>query len=202
LGGWSPNIAFSVPAGTAPATGWPLIIGVHPARTPAGTMRDMLTGPARKIRAVVSCPEGPDGDGKAILPLVNWCKKNYRIDATKVILTGYSAGGIPTFIVGLSNVTVFKGLIGIAPSVSSRGAGLQMQAVPQIPVALITGTEDGNIARIRSFYNTCKNLGGPVKLVEKTDVGHIGPYFWGAEFADDWRVCYKFCLETPANPKP
>jgi poly(3-hydroxybutyrate) depolymerase len=200
LGGWSRGIALSVPAGNAPATGWPLIIGMHPAGTPARAMRDMMAPPARRIRAVVACPEGPDRDGKAIMPLVNWCKQNYKIDGTKIILTGYSAGGFPTFSVGLSNVAIFKGLIGIAPSVSPDGAGFPMQSVPAIPVALLAGAQDGSIVLMRVFYNTCRSRGGPVKLLEKPGVGHTGPYFYSPQFAEDWTACYRFCLE--AKPKP
>jgi hypothetical protein len=199
LDGNSCQISFYVPSTGAPSKGFPLIIGMHPAQTPATAMRQMMQSSAQTLGAILACPEGPDGDGTAIMPLIEWVKDNYRIDSGKVVLTGYSAGGYPTFEVGLNNVSSFKGLIGIAPAVSSYG--IDMSAVREVCIAIIVGKNDQMYSGIKSFNEAVKSAGGTTKLVEKTGVGHTGQYFWGSEFTTDWIECYNFCINTILKPK-
>ncbi|MDQ1265207.1 MAG: large repetitive protein [Bacteroidota bacterium] len=192
------DVSFYVPGGP-PSKRFPLIIGLHPAQTPASAMRQLLQGSAESLGAILACPEGPDGDGLAIMPLVDWIKKTYKVDSTKVILTGYSAGGYPTFQVGLSNTSTFKGLIGIAPSVSTYG--INMNSVSELGIAIIVGKSDGMYSGIKDFINAVNAKGGITKFIEKNGVGHTGQYFWSQEFVTDWNECYDFCINTSPKPK-
>jgi hypothetical protein len=200
LGGFSRNISFYVPSGGAPTKGFPLIIGMHPAGSPGSLMREMLTNSAQQIGgAILACPDGPDGDGAAIMPLIDYVKQTYKVDNAKVILTGYSAGGYPTFQIGLNNVSTFKGLIGIAPAVSTYGVNLN--AAKEVGIAIIVGTADGMYSGIKTFMDAVIAAGGNTKFVEKQGVGHTGQYFWGLDFTTDWVDCYNFCINMVLKPK-
>ena len=197
-GSFSGQVSFFIPTTGAPTKGFPLIIGLHPAQTPGSAMRDMMFEASEMIGAILACPEGPDGDGSAILPIIEWVKKTYKTDETKIILTGYSAGGYPTFQVGLQNASKFKGLIGIAPSVSTYG--MDISAVSQVPIAIIVGKNDNMYNGLKTFINTVNQNGGITKFVEKPGVGHTGMYFWSPEFSNDWKSCYEFCISSVTKP--
>jgi hypothetical protein len=192
--GWSGNVAFNVPQSS---TALPLIIALHPAQTPETAMRQMMNGAANQINAILACPSGPDGDGSAIMPLIAWCKANYKVDDTKIFLTGYSAGSWPTFSTGFPNFKTFRGLIGIA---GANTQGMTQEAVNGVGIGLICGTGDQNYSVMKSFETQVKNMKGYIKFHEKSGVGHTGQYFWSSEFTADWVDLYNFCINIVFKP--
>jgi poly(3-hydroxybutyrate) depolymerase len=197
-GTFTGQVSFYVPPSGVPTEGFPLIIGLHPAQTPGTAMKDMMLSAAETLGAVLACPEGADGDGTAIMPVIEWVKKTYEIDDKKVFLTGYSAGGSPAIKTGLANVNKFKGVIGIAPSVSTFDVSNNF--VSLIAIAMIIGKDDPLYSNIRSVIATINQNGGTSKLVEKPGVAHTGLYYWSPEFAADWIECYNFCISSVLKP--
>ncbi len=193
-GDWSGNVAFYVPY-TSEKT--PLIIALHPAQTPETAMRDMIYQAAEELNATLVAPAGPDGDGSAIMPLVEWCEENYNIDEDKIFLTGYSAGGYPTFTVGFPNYKTFRGLIGIA---SAYSYGMTEEAVSRLGVGLICGTADSHFSQVQNVADQIEEMGGYVHFIKKQGVGHTGPYFWSSEFTQDWIECYNYCVNLVFKP--
>jgi predicted peptidase len=165
-GSSSVNVAYFVPYDYNDNNEYPVIIGMHPAQTPGVAMRDMMKTSAEAKGAILACPDSPDGDGSAILDLLDWIKSEYSVDESKIILTGYSAGGYPTFQVGLANTDIFKGLIGIAPSVSTYG--IDFSNVDKIAMCIIVGTSDHMYGGLKDFRDYLENLGGTVNFIEKT----------------------------------
>ncbi len=194
--GWSGNVEFFAANSNSPQA---LIIGLHPYQSPAWGIRDMLQQSAENYQAIVACPDGDDNTlGDAVLPLIQWCKEKYNIDETKIILTGYSAGGQTTFIVGPQNYQLFRGIIGIA---SANSYYLTQQAVDNLGIGIICGTADA------SHYSTCQsvsqmieNMGGNVKFISVDGVDHTGPYYFSSEFTDDWDECYDFIMSIVPKP--
>ena len=197
-GSYTGTVSFYVPPGNHPVDGFPLIIGMHPAQTPGSAMRDMMLSAATTLGAVLACPEGPDGDGTSILPVIEWINQNYTIDDKKNFLTGYSAGGYPAFKTGLTDVNKFRGIIGIAPSVTTFD--VNNSSVSQIVIAIIVGKDDPLYSNIKSVIQTINTNGGVTKLIEKTGVNHTGQYYWSQEFSADWVECYNFCISTILKP--
>jgi predicted esterase len=193
-GTYTGQVSFYVPATAAPSGGFPLIIGLHPAGTPGSSMRDMILSSAQSIGAILACPEGPDKDASAIIPILEWVKKNYSTDDQKVILTGYSAGGYPALKTGLGIVDKFKGIIAIAPTVSTFDVSTSTAA--EIAIAFIVGKDDQLYDNIMTVINAVNQNGGTTKLIDKPGVGHTGEYYWSPEFTTDWIECYNFCLNT------
>lgn len=198
LGGSSVNVAFFVPYDYNSGKSYPLVIGMHPAQTPGMAMRQMLMDAANQIGAVLACPDSPDGDGSHVMPLVAYCKDELNIDDERVFITGYSAGGRPTFEIGLPNHDTFRGLIGIAPAVSSWG--LDVSSASKAPSAIIVGTSDHLYSTCIDVKEALENAGGSVLLIEKQGVGHTGEYFWTPPFTSDWLDCYNFCMDFVPKP--
>ncbi|ROL61592.1 hypothetical protein D9V86_04950, partial [Bacteroidetes/Chlorobi group bacterium ChocPot_Mid] len=55
--GWSGNVEFYVPSGSGAK---PLVIGLHPAQSPAYGIRDMLKQSADDKKCIFVCPDGAD----------------------------------------------------------------------------------------------------------------------------------------------
>jgi predicted esterase len=192
--GWSGNVEFYVPSGSGAK---PLVIGLHPAQSPAYGIRDMLKQSAEDKKCIVVCPDGADATlSQSIIPLITYCKSQFSIDEKKIILTGYSAGGYTTFSFGPANYQYFKGLIGIA----AFGYDVPQAAMNSLGFAMICGTSDQAITSCRGFKTMLESSGAAVKLVEVPGVGHTGQYFFSSQFTTDWNSCYDFVMNF--IPKP
>ena len=193
-GGWSGNVEFYVPYGSGAK---PLVIGLHPAQSPAWGIRDMIKQSAEDKKFILVCPDGADATlSQSIIPLINYCKSNYQIDESKIILTGYSAGGYTTFSFGPSNYQLFKGLIGIA----AYGFGVSQEAINSLGFAIICGTADAMISECRTFKSDLEDAGAHVKLIEVPGVGHTGQYFFSSQFNTDWNSCFDFVMSFVPKP--
>jgi len=145
--GWSGNVEFYAANSSSPQA---LIIGLHPYQSPAWGIRDMLQQSADNYQAILACPDGPDNTlGDAVLPLIEWCKETYNIDDTKIILTGYSAGGQTTFIVGPQNYTLFRGICSAASSVLLRLIAIILLNKLWIISVLVLSAEPKTVAIIQ-----------------------------------------------------
>ncbi|MFH1050494.1 MAG: fibronectin type III domain-containing protein [bacterium] len=192
--GWSGNVEFYVSSGSGAK---PLVIGLHPAQSPAWGIRDMIKQSASDKNFILACPDGADASlSESIIPLINYCKNQFSVDESKIILTGYSAGGYTTFDFGAANYSLFKGLIGIA----AYGYGVSQSAINSLGFGLICGTSDPMISEVRSFKTQLENSGAYIQLIEVPGVAHTGAYYFSGQFTTDWSSCYDFVLSF--IPKP
>lgn len=181
------------------AKSYKLIVGYHPAGTPSQAMRMMMMPVVLQLGAILVCPNNVDGSNDGCMESIQYMKDNYNIDASNVVMTGYSAGGAPTFSLGLGYYTQFKGIIGIAPAVGTL-TPQELSVVDKFPICIIVGDQDGFKGYMDPLVEQIKQANGMVKYVVKPGVGHTGPYFYSQEFNTDWISCYDF-IQT-AKPKP
>jgi poly(3-hydroxybutyrate) depolymerase len=85
-------------------------------------------------------------DEQEILSLRRLIVNRYSVDEKKILLTGFSAGGLPMFYVGLRHPEKFQMLIGRAVNSDERAlASVEHKITPKtrrIPVVLIIGKDD------------------------------------------------------------
>jgi hypothetical protein len=187
------TIGYYVPESYEANKSYPLIIGMHCGGCSGIMMRSMLQQVASNLDAILACPDDPNYDGKIIPDLLNSVKQNYNIDNGKVIVSGYSMGGTPTFHYGFTNTKTLAGIIGIAPAVNNYSS-LNYSLTKNFPVGIIVGANDDFIDVVHEMRETITRVNGRLKYIEKNNVGHIDPYFSTKEFVDDWIECYNFIL--------
>ncbi len=193
-------VSFLVPTGYTASKKWPVVIGFHPYQTPQTAMRQMLQAAATQLNVILACPDDqPDYDGTITLDILAYLKKNYNIDESNIVLTGYSAGGGGTFGFGLANYQLFKGLIGIATSPYYPPSSIQ-PALKSLPIGFVVGTGDQYYGAITNWISQAQPYGAVTKLIEKSGVGHTGQYFWSTEFTADWVELYNFVQKTVFPP--
>lgn len=193
-------VSFLVPTSYSASKKWHVVIGFHPYQTSQTAMRQMLTGAATQLNFILACPDDqPDYNGTITTTILDYLKKNYNIDESNIVLTGYSAGGGGTFGFGLANYQLFKGLIGIATA-PYNSPGTVQAALKSLPIGFVVGTDDQYFGNITSWIEQAKPYGAITKLIEKSGVGHTGQYFWGTEFTTDWVELYDFIQKTVFPP--
>jgi len=106
---------------------YPLIIGLHGyGSNPVDFARALKNIPNR-TGYILGCPFGQDVMGKVsfgwgeradaenhILSAIDYAKRKYRIDSTKIILLGFSQGGGVAYYMGLKRAELFRGIIPVA----------------------------------------------------------------------------------------
>lgn len=114
-----------VPDGYSRATPAPLIVMLHYAGTVTPFYgRGMIDGLAQPafapLHAIVIAPDSLGGDwttaqnGAAVVWLTRAIMKRYAVDPGKVVLSGYSMGGIGTWYIGSKNQDLFTAAIPVA----------------------------------------------------------------------------------------
>lgn len=190
----SRDISCFVPGDYNEDNSYKLIIGMHPAGTMPMVIRDMLMPSAEQSNSILVCPHDPQYEGEIIFTALQWAIENYNIDESKIILTGYSAGGGTTMRVGTQHKDIFLGIIGIAPAAGP--SYLDMSDIQDFPIGIILGSGDHNYAVVNQIVTAVENAGGMIKYIEKAGVDHVGPYFYSPEFTADWLECYNFILKS------
>lgn len=167
-----------VPEGYAKATPVPLIVMLHyGGRVTPFYGRGMIDGfavPAfRGLHALMIAPDSLGGDwtteqnAAAVVWLVREVMKRYAIDARKVVLSGYSMGGIGTWSIGSKNQDLFTAAIPVA---SAPAGGSDWR----IPLYVIHSRDDQilPIGPVRDHVNKLKAGGIRVEWRELEGLTH------------------------------
>ncbi|MBK9140212.1 MAG: prolyl oligopeptidase family serine peptidase [Verrucomicrobia bacterium] len=176
---------------------WPLILFLHGAGE-RGTNVWLVAkhGPPKIVTTrpdfpfiVVSpqCPEGQTWSNEALLALLADVTKRYRVDASRVYLTGLSMGGYGTWSLGLSHPEKFAA---IAP-ICGGGDVLKIllpepgraAALKSLPVWAFHGAKDPVVKLVESerIVNALKQAGATdVQLTVYPDADH-----------DSWTATYE-----------
>ena len=161
-----------VPEGIAGGAKVPLVLGAHFGGrvTPymGGEYGDLLIAPGlEELGAVIVAPDAhsnrgwsPDDEGRLIW-LVKALMKTYPIDPTKVVMTGFSAGGAQTWYIANRNQDLFTAVITVAAPIR--------QTPPNpwtIPVWVLHSTADQSvpIGPVQEYVASQRAAGAPVEL--------------------------------------
>jgi dienelactone hydrolase len=186
------TLAFNVPLSYNSQHPYPLIIAMHQGGSNGVSMREMMNPAMHQIDAILVCPDNPDiQDYGIITAAVNYCKSNYNIDLSKIIITGYSFGGYTATAYAFNNYDKILGLINIAPAIYDVGS-LDFSKVTNFSNAIIVGSEDDFISETTVFKSRIETNNGQLKYIEKAGVGHMDPYFSSLDFTNDWLDCFDY----------
>ena len=169
-----------VPAGIdSPGAGVPLVLAAHFGGTVTpwlgGDYADLLVMPALSgLGAVVVAPDArtasgwSDADEPALMWLVKQIRDVYPIDARRILMTGYSAGGGQTWSVANRNQDFFTAAIPVSARPRST------PNVWTIPVYVIHSRDDEQIpfATVDSYVSAQQAAGAPLRLQPLSGVSH------------------------------
>jgi predicted peptidase len=175
--------ALYVPPDYTPHEKWPLVVFLHGAtrrgsdgviQTDQGLGPAIIANPERFPCIVVmpQCPKGkywPDVSDHIDTALAQTLR-DYRIDGTRIYLTGLSLGGFGTFYYGADRSDTFAAMIPIA------GGGMDrcVEGLKDTPMWVFhnKGDRTVSVSRSRSMVGSLKAAGSEVMYTEFPDKGH------------------------------
>lgn len=138
----------------------------------------ILVEPAlRDLGAVIAAPDCPTKDGwdnppaeSAVLQLVKYIQENYKIDHKKILVTGFSMGGIGTWYMAARNPKLFSAAIPI----SAMAEPEIIETIRDIPVYAIhsTGDQIFPVKKVEEMVQKLKAKGLPIQLKILDGVSH------------------------------
>lgn len=150
---------------------WPLLVFLHGAGERGENLELLkkhgppkLIAAGRKFEAIVACPQVTDGDKwnpHGVKGLVDAIKKDHKVDASRVYLTGISMGGFGTFDTITEYPDVFAAAI---PICGGAGVGVvKFGALKNFPIWIFHGTKDQAVpvTYSESAYAWFKRVGSP-----------------------------------------
>ncbi|MBN2430644.1 MAG: dienelactone hydrolase family protein [Acidobacteria bacterium] len=175
-------VTLSVPEGYSPDRPAPLVVALH-YRGPVtpffggGMLRELVEPGLRSLNAVMVAPDCPTDrwndpvSEAAVLELITDVRAAYAVDSEKIILTGYSLGGIGTWYLAARHPGLFCAAI---PMASGTNAAT-VQQIRDIPLYVIHSTADKllTIHKIRGFVEELRRRGVSVEFREVPGVDHF-----------------------------
>lgn len=142
-----------------------LIIALHGLGDNASNYRNALINSLKWqtifTQTIIVCPDGgedqnsdfhtPSGDEQIIQEAINFASSTYSIDASEMILQGFSLGGRSALKYGLEHTATFKGVLLCTPAVQgiadvlndpNIGFGFDYPKASQIPIFISYGASD------------------------------------------------------------
>jgi phospholipase/carboxylesterase len=177
-----------IPEDYSPEKLLPLVVALHGGYGQGYEYVWTWLRPARSRRYAVLAPKSfgntwdislPSMDSRSILKMLDEVAREYSIDPARVYLTGLSDGGIFTYIFGLEQSHLFRGLAVIAgvlhltlDPLLRRGQG------KDTPIFVVHGVHDFifPVTFARQTCNLLQSIGYNVTYNELPDWGHAYPY--------------------------
>jgi len=173
---------LSVPRGYSPERPAPLVVALH-YRGPVtpffggGMLRELVEPALRPLNAVMVAPDCPTDrwndpvSEAAVLELIADMRAAYAIDADKIVLTGYSLGGIGTWYLAARQPDLFCAAIPMASGTNEN----TVRQIRDIPLYVIHSTADRLLAidPIRGFVADLRQRGHTVEFREVAGVDHF-----------------------------
>ncbi|HKP84681.1 MAG TPA: prolyl oligopeptidase family serine peptidase [Blastocatellia bacterium] len=111
--------------------------------------------------------------------------RDYKIDPSRIYLTGHSMGGFGTWLIAASKPGLFAAIAPMSSGVPAQGDGLTalLGKVKGVPALVVQGARDGiwPPERSRAAVEAAQKAGMKVSLLEIPDADHVG--IIGASFA-------------------
>jgi predicted peptidase len=141
----------------------------------------LLVEPALKdLSAIIVAPDCP-GQGwvdpiseKAVLEVLENIKSYYKVDPNKIVVTGFSTGGVGTWYFAQRHTQLFSAAIPISAVPESK----TFPAIKGIPIYAIhsRGDEVFPIDKVRSFVEKQKSEGASIHFEELVGISHYETY--------------------------
>jgi predicted peptidase len=174
---------LAVPASFSPQKKMPLIVALHYGGNVSpwygkGYLTILVEPALRDLGAVIVAPDCPVKEGwdnptaeSAVLELVNFIKQNYKIDNKKILITGFSMGGIGTWYMAARNPKLFSAAIPISAVAEPE----IIETIRDIPVYAIHSSGDQlfPIKKVEEMIQKLKAKGLPVQLKILDGVSHF-----------------------------
>lgn len=194
------KLSVYVPTNYNPANSYRLMICLHGLGDNSINYRNALISSLSWntyfANTIFVCPDGgsdrnkdfymPAGDEAIVQESINYAKANYNIDASNVMLQGFSLGGKSAFKYATTHPTAFKGLLLNTPAIQGvkdavrpvTDGGLDYAAAKQIPVYITHGGQDILYgAPIDSFYRNLVLNDYKTRLIRIPSMAHSIPAF-------------------------
>ncbi|MCF7908495.1 MAG: dienelactone hydrolase family protein [Candidatus Omnitrophica bacterium] len=168
---------------------WPLIIAFHPSTGRGSSMLDRFTESAEKKGYIVAGPNSANSaywyfsESKDVFRMIDEIKRDYSIDNSRIYLTGFSAGAIMTYYLGLKFPEKFRAIApfsGRLRNMEQEGfIRLSRDKKQQLPVFILHGKTDNilNISEAVYAKERLASFGYDVKLRELSGLGHEYPAY-------------------------
>ena len=181
------GFAVYVPEDYSPDRTWPLVVALHGG---SGNGRNFLwtwLRDARSAGAILVAPTstgrtwalaGRDTDTPFLGQIVDMAKERWRIDESRMLLTGMSDGGSFTFISGLEAASPFTHLAPISTGFHPVMAQMaDRERLSGLPIYLAHGTLDWmfDIGMARQAAEALTAVGAAVTWREIEDLSHTYP---------------------------
>ncbi len=190
--------AIAVPRDRDPTEPRPLVLALHPGgRAPYYGSRFMwqVVEPAlRDWRAIIVAPDvlarrwDNDESENAVLSLLESVLTTHAIDRTRILVTGFSMGGMGTWYFATRHADLFTGAIPMAASRRDNS----LDGLGTMPIHVIHSPQD-EVVPFGPAAETVEQLrrhGHPVALIEVDGAGHfdMGAYVEPLERAGEWMM--------------
>jgi predicted esterase len=126
-------------------------------------------------------------DGRRALLALDDAQKNYKIDARRVVLTGWSMGGYGAWSLGMAQPSRWSAVV----PVSGGGDPARIAALKDVPVWAFHGAKDGLVKSDadRQMVDALKAAGGNVTLTEFPDGLHdVSEEVYGNDSLFTWML--------------
>ncbi|MFN8546411.1 MAG: alpha/beta hydrolase-fold protein [Candidatus Eisenbacteria bacterium] len=167
----------------------PLIIALHGFGADAMDIASAWREVASQAGAILAAPDAvrPTANGRGfqwlyadegewrVLDTLDQMKARYRIDPTRVILTGFSQGGNLTLTTGLAYPDLFTGLIPMSGFYTPEEMPLDTRTVVRPRIYLMIGGNDRGTATFEAARRDLERAEYPVRLLTYPGVGHAFP---------------------------
>ncbi len=178
----------SLPPGYEQRAAWPLILFLHGSGERGddlGTLRGNSVVQqlmAAGLPAILVAPQCPWDDWwmtSSLNRMLDEVMKKYRVDASRVCLTGLSMGGYATWAWGIANPERFAALAPMSGAGDPDGA----KRLRGMPIWAFHGGKDSNVTpeESRSMAAAVEAAGGEVKLTIYPDAEHD---CWNRSYAE------------------
>ena len=206
-----------IPENYTPQKEWPLIVCLHSGYSReddylltwlrAAKSKGYMVLAPKSVRETWSAirlpgiPPNPILDRRSIRTMLEEVWNTYAVDRQRVYLTGFSDGGIFTYVLGIAYADIFAGIAPVAgrihPAVDHllrRGQG------KDLPIFIIHGEQDPIFAVdvTRQTRDGLRKIGYNVTYKELPDWGHAYPYSINETIIMPWFEELGTQAESPA----
>lgn len=177
---------------------WPLMLFLHGAGERGTNLTAVAVhGPPKIVKSrpdfpfiVVSpqCPNNRTWDNATLLALLDEIEEHYRVDKTRVYLTGLSMGGYGSWSLGLANPDRFAAVAPICGGGDPIGVLLpdakKAELLKSLPVWAFHGAKDSvvNITESERMVAALKRIGNEAKFTVYPEANHDS---WTQTYANE-----------------
>jgi predicted peptidase len=191
---------LSIPREFSPGQPIPLVIALHYGGTVTpwyskGYLNILVEPALRKLNAIIAAPDCP-GKGwnnptseAAVLELLDYIKTHYSIDDRRLLVTGFSMGGIGTWHMVARHPRLFSAAIPMSGTVGQE----TVKKIKDTPVYVIHSKQDEffPFKQVEEMVQILKDRGVPVQLELVAGISHYNT----AGFAEHLRKAIPWIKE-------